>query len=115
MAGFGGSTGVSKGYVDGAIAQSTANVNVLIASSFDDLDSKTTAQANESNIFTALVTSNSGAPASENRWVVLGYSNSAGTYKCIIAFTFQRTKLFYRSKANNTWSSWLSTDFVAVT
>lgn len=25
MAGFGGSTGVSKGYVDGAIAQSTAN------------------------------------------------------------------------------------------
>lgn len=105
MAGFEGSTGVPKKYVDDLVAQSTANVNVLIASSFDDLDNKTTAQANETNIFTALVTSNSGAPGTENRWVVLGYSNSGGTYKCFITFTFQRAKLFFKYKAGGTWGS----------
>ena len=86
MAGFGGSTGVSKGYVDGAIAQSTANL--IAYYSIDISGTAINTQSNGKYYAEIDISSTIG-----DRWIMSVGWVSGTVYDVHYRITFSRKKI----------------------
>lgn len=87
--------------------QTTLNNNArfpqISATSFSDLDTKTIGVT--ATPYLADVSSSDGAPNSNNRWGVFGFTNSGGTYAYQMALSFS-DKIYTRFKSGGAWQAW---------